>query len=66
MCKINKLELEFEIVTLDHNMDKLKKLGFRTEELQNRLEFCRAQFEKLKRDASNDDCNDSHIGHWTK
>jgi hypothetical protein len=44
MCKRPKLELEFEIVTLSHNIEKLKKLGVRTAELQDRLEFCRAEF----------------------
>jgi hypothetical protein len=63
MFNINKLELEFEIVTLDHNMEKYRKLGIRTEELQNRLKFCRAQFEKLKLNDFSEVYNDSNIGH---
>ncbi len=55
MCKIHKLELEFEIVTLSHNIGKLKQLGFRTTELQSRLEYCHAAFEALK---LIDECDD--------
>ncbi len=57
MCKIHKLELEFEIVTLSDNIGKLDKLGFRTTELQNRLEYCFAAFEELKSKVESDDVN---------
>jgi len=47
MSKANKIEIELEIVVLDHNIERLTRLGFKTDGLQSRLEYCRAQFEKL-------------------
>ncbi len=47
MCKIKKLELEFEIVTLSHNIEKFRKMGIRTESMQARLNFCQSEFNKL-------------------
>jgi hypothetical protein len=48
MCKIHKIELEFEIITLSYNIQKLSQLGFRTAELRSRLEYCHAAFEAMK------------------
>lgn len=56
MCKLPDLELEFEIVTLSHNIGKLKKLGFRTIDLQSRLDYCRAQFVELNSKECKDNC----------
>lgn len=53
MCERPKLELEFEIVTLSYNIQKLKKLGVRTAELQDRLEFCRAEFRSCQNEEEN-------------
>jgi len=47
MCKLPDLELEFEIVTLSHNIEELKKLGFRTADLQSRLDYCQSQYRAL-------------------
>jgi|GEM_PF-6387835 hypothetical protein len=47
MCKLPELELEFEIVTLSHNIEKLKKLGLRTADLQSRLAYCQSQFRAI-------------------
>jgi len=49
MCGLENLELEFEIVTLTHNIKQLKKSGYRTEALQSRLEYCLnlTKFEKM-------------------
>jgi hypothetical protein len=47
MGHLDRLELEFEIVTLMHNIHEFKKLGFRTAEMQSRLEYCSAEFQAL-------------------
>jgi hypothetical protein len=54
MCKANKIEIELEIVVLDHNIEKLTKLGFETVGLQSRLVYCRNQFEKFVAHGCND------------
>jgi hypothetical protein len=50
MSNLDKLELEFEIATLMHNINEFKKLGYPTAEMQSRLEFCRAEFKGLNPD----------------
>ena len=45
-----KLELEFEIVTLINNIENNKINGARTQDLQRRLEICRAQLDDLKKE----------------
>ena len=44
-----KLELELEILILRHNIEKLKKLGFPIEPLQNRLKVCSAEMEAMQK-----------------
>ena len=48
MRTLPNLELDFEILTLTHNIDKLKKLGYRTADLQRRLDYCHAQVHSLE------------------
>ena len=43
-----KMELEFEILTLKHNIANLKKLGFQIEHLQHRLKVCSAELEAMQ------------------
>ncbi len=54
MCHLDRLELEFEIVTLIHNIHEFKKLGFPTAEMQRRLEYCNTEFQTLNLSAYND------------
>lgn len=42
-----KLEYELEILTLTKNIEKFKHAGLHTENLESRLDFCRAQFDAL-------------------
>jgi hypothetical protein len=60
MCQLDRLELEFEIVTLIHNIHEYKKLGFPTVVMQNRLEYCSAKFEALDHFVLNE--NETHLG----
>jgi hypothetical protein len=60
MCQLDRLELEFEIVTLIHNIHEFKKLGFPTAIMQNRLECCSAEFEALDHFALNE--NKTQLG----
>jgi len=47
MSTLPELELKFEILTLSNNIEKLKSLGYRTADLQSRLDYCKAQFLSL-------------------
>jgi hypothetical protein len=42
------LELQLEILTLVKNIKQFKKYGWSTENLQNRLKFCRSKQKVLK------------------
>ena len=47
MCKIPKLELEFEIATLSHNIENYEKLRLDTADMHSRLEYCQAKLYAL-------------------
>lgn len=57
MAERTKLELEFEIVTLINNIENNNIIGTRSQDLQRRLELCRAQLEALKKEESAADIN---------
>ena len=48
MSKLSNFELEFEIITLSNNIPKLKNLGFHTQDLECRLEYCCAELAARK------------------
>ncbi len=54
MCNLDKLELEFEIATLIHNISEFKRMGYPTAEMQSRLDYCRAEFKALNLSSCNE------------